>query len=241
MLEQRAFAQGNEGLAATVGVGEADGTTPCHHDGRAASRALAANLSLGHAGGLPYHPDVLPDDLVPKRKPWPVVLGIDPGTHNMGYGALVLAPPGVRFLACGVLRAAARAGVAQRLGTIAAELDQVLRQLRPDALALERAYYARNVQSTLRLGEARGVVLSAAARQGIEVFEYAPSEAKKAVVGDGGATKERVARMLETHLGQELDLSSDATDALALALAHCHRQGVRELLAKARPGSGQGS
>jgi len=170
---------------------------------------------------------VIPDDLVPADRPWPIVLGVDPGTRVLGYGAVVVAPDGPRLLIGGVLAAPARLPVAARLGRIAEGLDELLGKLRPDVVSLERAYASRNVQSALRIGEARGMILSVTARRAIEIAEYAPSVAKKAVLGHGGASKGQVAAMVATILGAgELDLPEDATDALALALAHVNRMAL---------------
>jgi len=168
---------------------------------------------------------VIPADLVPAGCTWPIVLGIDPGTRALGWGALVLAPGGPRLLACGVLAPSARAAVPERLGEIQEGLERLLASVRPGVLALERAFHAKNAQSALRIGEARGVVLAAAARAGIEILELAPASAKKAVLGHGGASKEQVARMIAQILGTgPLDVPSDATDALALAFACVQRR-----------------
>src|SRR5262249_24369044 len=90
---------------------------------------------------------VIPADLVPPGCTWPIVLGIDPGTRTLGYGALVLAPAGPRFLACGVLAPRARAPVPARLAEIQAGLERLLAALRPGVLALERAFHSKNAQS----------------------------------------------------------------------------------------------
>jgi len=167
---------------------------------------------------------VIPEDLVPADCPWPIVLGIDPGTRVLGWGALVVAGAAPRLIGCGVLRAPARAAVAERLARIQSELDELLRRLRPSAVALEGAFSARNVQSALRIGEARGIVLAAAAKRGLGVTEIAPAAAKKAVLGHGSATKDQVASLVATILGLDrLDVARDATDALAVALAHVNR------------------
>jgi crossover junction endodeoxyribonuclease RuvC len=168
---------------------------------------------------------LIPADLVPDGCTWPIVLGIDPGTRVMGYGALVIAPSGPRFLACGVLAAAARAAVPVRLAEIQRGLEELLGALRPSWLALERAFHAKNAQAALRIGEARGIALAAAARAGVEVIELAPAAAKKAVIGHGGASKEQVAHMVARLLGTgPMDVPTDATDALALAYACVKRR-----------------
>jgi crossover junction endodeoxyribonuclease RuvC len=175
---------------------------------------------------------VIPADLVPAGCTWPIVLGIDPGTRMLGYGALVLAPGGPRFLACGVIQPAARAAVPARLAEIQAGIERLIAALRPGVLAIERAFHSKNAQSAFRIGEARGVVLAAAARAGIEILELAPASAKKAVLGHGAASKEQVARMIAQLLGTgPLDVPSDATDALALAFACLKRRSAPAALA----------
>jgi crossover junction endodeoxyribonuclease RuvC len=154
---------------------------------------------------------------------WPIVLGIDPGTRVLGYGLVVVSPSGPRMLAAGVLRARKRT-IAERLGFLSVEIDELLARFRPECMAVESAFSARNVRSALRLGEGRGVVLACGARFGIEVLEYPPAVVKKSVVGNGAASKEQVAAMVGTTLGvAELDVALDATDALAVALTHVFR------------------
>ena len=173
------------------------------------------------AGARARLADELPGVAVPAGCRWPIVLGIDPGTRAMGYGALVLAPGGARALAAGVLRPARAAALPQRLAELRADLDELLRRLRPGTVVVERAFSARNVQSALRIGESRGVVLAAAAAAGARVVEIAPASAKRAVAGHGSASKPQVAAMVARLLGPSLPaLADDATDALALALCH---------------------
>lgn len=170
---------------------------------------------------------MIPDDLVPDPCPWPIVLGIDPGTRVAGYGALVLAPGGPRLVICGTIELPGRPALALRLGHIQDQLEQLLGKLKPAALAIESAFAGRNVQSALRIGEARGVIIASAARRGVAVSEYAPSVIKKVVTGNGQASKEQVAAMVQRHLGcAELAAPLDATDALGVALAHCQRSGL---------------
>ena len=136
-------------------------------------------------------------------------------------------------MACGVLRPPAKASSAKRLAAIAEELEVLLERVRPEVVALEGAFASRNVRSALRLGEARGVVLATAARRGIAIVEVAPASAKKAVVGNGAASKEQVAAMVATLLGVELDVPEDATDGLALALAQVQRMSRAAVLRRA--------
>ncbi|MFN0009284.1 MAG: crossover junction endodeoxyribonuclease RuvC [Planctomycetota bacterium] len=157
----------------------------------------------------------------PTRPEWPVVLGIDPGTRIVGFGAVQAHREGPRFLDAGAIHAGASSSVPERLGEIQARITQILARIRPDVVVVERAFAARNVQSALRIGEGRGVALACAAAFGAEVIELAPAVAKKALVGHGAADKSQVARMVAAVLRlKEPPRSEDATDALALALAH---------------------
>lgn len=119
-----------------------------------------------------------------------------------------------------------------RLGQIQARIVEILESIRPTVVVVERAFASRNVQSALRIGEGRGIALACAAAFGAEVIEMPPAVAKKAIVGHGAADKSQVARMVAAILGlRDLPGPADATDALALALAHlfqrvdCRRDG----------------
>ncbi|MFT5052980.1 MAG: crossover junction endodeoxyribonuclease RuvC [Chlamydiales bacterium] len=165
---------------------------------------------------------------VPEDFPWPIVLGIDPGTLVVGYGALVCRGVEPRFLAAGTLRAPRSASVPERLGVLSREFDLILERLRPRVVVLEEAFAARNVQSALRIGEGRGMLLAAAVRFGAEVVQFPPAVAKKAVAGNGRASKEQVAAMVARSLGlTEAPKPLDASDALALALAHVYKSRSR--------------
>jgi crossover junction endodeoxyribonuclease RuvC len=162
------------------------------------------------------------------------VLGIDPGTRVVGYGAVLLHPGGLRCVAAGVLRASAAAAVPARLAEIAAGLERLIAELAPAVVVVEEAFAARNVQSALRIGEGRGVALAAAARFGAEIVQLPPAVAKKAVVGNGAASKPQVAAMVARLLRLAAPPEpQDATDALALALTYALRP------AHARPLAGK--
>lgn len=152
---------------------------------------------------------------------------MDPGTLVVGYGALVLRPEGPTLLAAGVLRASRGAQVPTRLGHLRRGLDDLLARLKPAVVAVEEAFAGANVQSALRVGEGRGVVLACAALGGAQVVQFSPATVKRSLVGSGSATKEQVAHMVASELGLECSpLPLDATDALALALTYVHRSRV---------------
>jgi len=114
--------------------------------------------------------------------------------------------------------------VPARLAQILVEFEELLREVRPDVVVVEQAFAARNLQSALRIGEGRGVILAAAARYGSRIVQFAPAVAKKALVGHGAADKTQVAAMVAGTLGLAVAPEPlDATDALALALAHVLR------------------
>ena len=164
-----------------------------------------------------------------------IVLGIDPGTRVLGFGAIALGADGPVFLGCGVIRPPASASVAERLGRIRADLDAILAELRPGLVVVEEAFAHRNVQSALRIGEGRGVVLACAVAAGARVEQMPPASAKKALVGFGAAHKTQVGAMVQRVLGLEAPPEPhDASDALALALAWAMRANPRIAAARSR-------
>ena len=168
---------------------------------------------------------------VPDDCPWPIVVGIDPGTRIMGYGALVDVRGDHRLIAAGDIRPKG-SEAASRLADMSRQLDDLFERLRPTVVVVETAFSAMNIQSALRLGEARGVVLACAARTGAQVVQYAPAVARKTLLGNGNAKKEQVAGMVATLLGlAEPPRPLDVTDALSLALAFLHRGKTLESLA----------
>lgn len=149
------------------------------------------------------------------------MLGIDPGTHYVGYG-LIQAENGVyRALDYGFFRADRNLSFPHRLRQIHDKISELLDKTKPDTVAVEEVYVGQNAKSTLRLGHARGVIILAAVNQGVPIAEYAPREVKQAVVGKGGASKNQVQWMMAQMLGLSKDtLQEDAADGLAVALCH---------------------
>lgn len=151
-----------------------------------------------------------------------IVLGIDPGTAVTGYGVVKgdrSAPP--HLIECGIIRTRPRDSLASRLQEIHAGITELIARHRPDALSIEDVFYAKNVRTTVVLGHARGVILLAAANARLEIAEYPPAEIKKAVVGNGAATKEQVQFMVTRLLRlKSPPQPPDASDGVAAALAH---------------------
>jgi len=151
------------------------------------------------------------------------IFGIDPGSGRTGYGCIEIVGSRHRLVICGSLSAPARSTFPEKLHYIHAGLGALLARHRPDCVAVESIFHARNVHSALKLGHARGVALLAASEAGLEVVEYAPAEIKRAVVGYGRAEKRQVQHMIKLLLGLDAVPSPhDAADALAVAICHVH-------------------
>jgi len=159
--------------------------------------------------------------------PAATVLGIDPGSVATGYGVVTLRGSSLVHVESGVVRTDPKAPMSERLDTIFTGLVRVIERAAPGEAAIETVYHAHSVPSALKLGQARGVALLAAARGGLPVSEYAPSEVKKAVVGFGGAEKAQVQQMVAALLGIRFEGRFDTTDALALAICHLHAAAFR--------------
>ncbi len=154
-----------------------------------------------------------------------MVLGLDPGTRRAGFAVLELAGGTVKSRALGSLTVPAGWPLLRRLARLGQEMDALLRKHRPDEVSVEQGIYAQNVRTALVLGQARGVLLYAAASAGIAVHEYSPREVKRAVSGNGNASKEQVQGMVRRLLGLSRTPGADAADAAALALCHLLRPG----------------
>ena len=162
------------------------------------------------------------------------VLGIDPGLANTGYG--VVERRGMRFAALdgGVVTTRAGVPMEQRLATIFAEVDALMEQWSPEAVALEDLFFGQNARSAFAVGQARGVVMLAAGRRGIPCSSYTPQQVKQAVCGTGRAAKEQVARMVCTLLRLPDDpLPDHATDALAVGVCHVNHAPLAAVLQEA--------
>jgi crossover junction endodeoxyribonuclease RuvC len=158
-----------------------------------------------------------------------IVLGIDPGTAALGWGIVEAKGGRIRAVDSGCLITKPDASLPQRLLAIHGLLDELIALHRPDILAVERLFFSRNVQTALAVGQARGVVLLAAAQAEVPVREATPSEVKVAVTGSGTADKEQVGRMVAVCLGlAEAPRPDDTSDALAIAIwaAHAERPGT---------------
>ena len=150
-----------------------------------------------------------------------VILGVDPGTNLLGFGIIRVSGKKAEYVDMGVLDLRKDKDNLQKLRSIYDCISEVCNSYHPDEMAIESPFYAKNAQVILKLGRAQGAAMIAAMEHDIPVTEYAPRRAKMAIVGNGAASKEPVALMLEKTLGVKLESKFlDATDALAIALCH---------------------
>jgi crossover junction endodeoxyribonuclease RuvC len=156
-----------------------------------------------------------------------IVLGIDPGTAALGYGIVEATRGRVREVDHGCLETSPDTSLPERLLAIHALVDDLLASHQPNVMAVERLFFSKNVQTAFGVGQARGVVLLAAAQHGVPVREATPNEVKSAIAGYGAADKEQVQRMVQMVLGMaERPRPDDAADALAIAVWAANTQGA---------------
>ncbi|MCC2980462.1 crossover junction endodeoxyribonuclease RuvC [Sphingomonas sp. IC4-52] len=153
-----------------------------------------------------------------------IILGLDPGLGTTGWGVIAAEGNRLRHVANGQIRTDPSMPLPRRLANLYAALIDVIRTERPDSAAAEEVLGNTNAQSTLKLGQARGVVLLAAAGAGLDIGEYHPSTVKKAVVGTGGAEKRQIQAMIGVLLPGAKVTGPDAADALAVAICHAHHR-----------------
>lgn len=157
-----------------------------------------------------------------------VVLGIDPGTANTGYGVVVARGPRLGALDGGTIGTPAGAPLERRLVEIHARVTALIAEHAPQAVAIEELYFGQNVRSALAVGQARGAVLLAAGQAGIPCFSYTPQQIKQAVCGSGAAAKDQVQRMVGALLAlPEPPRPDHAADALAVAICHANGAPLR--------------
>jgi crossover junction endodeoxyribonuclease RuvC len=157
-----------------------------------------------------------------------IIMGMDPGTNVMGYGIIHVKKPGMTILQYGVIHLNKYKSHELKLKKIFERVLGLIEEYNPDEVAIEAPFYGKNIQSMLKLGRAQGVAMAAVLFRDIPITEYAPKKIKVAVTGNGNASKEQVAKMLQQLLGfNETPKLLDATDALAVALCHINQQGAR--------------
>lgn len=159
------------------------------------------------------------------------ILGLDPGLRRTGWGVIEASGTRLGFIACGTVLPPEEGSLAERLAQLHRELSQVLAAFTPDEAAVEETFVNVNPASTLKLGQARGVVLLTPALAGVPVAEYAALLVKKTVVGAGRAEKGQIRMMMKVLLPQADFTTDDAADALAVAVTHAQHRGMAALKA----------
>jgi crossover junction endodeoxyribonuclease RuvC len=163
-----------------------------------------------------------------------IVLGIDPGLANTGYGVVARRDGRLVALDGGVIRTRADIPQERRLADLHAAIDALLSEHGPESVALEQLYFGQNVRTAFAVGQARGVAMLAAGQHGVPCAGYTPQQVKGAVCGSGRAQKDQVARMVKTLLGLAEEPTPDhAADALAVAICHANRAPLSSALAGA--------
>ncbi|MGV2981151.1 crossover junction endodeoxyribonuclease RuvC [Camelimonas sp. ID_303_24] len=160
------------------------------------------------------------------------ILGIDPGLRRTGWGVIASVGTRLSFVACGCVRSTDSAELALRLRELHDGLADVLAMWEPDEVAVEETFVNKDPQSTLKLGQARGVALLAPALYGAPVSEYSANKVKKTVVGVGHAEKRQVEAMVRVLLPKATPETADAADALAVAITHAQHRGAAQRLAR---------
>jgi len=162
-----------------------------------------------------------------------IILGIDPGLNKTGYGVIEVQESNMHVIEAGHIRLPGRKSVVLRLENLYKTLSKIITRHKPQTVVLETVFtHQRYVSTASLMAHARGVVCLAVQENRLPLFEYPPARVKKALTGKGAASKDQVARMVSQWLGakNEASWSSDATDALALAIAHAHMENQRQLL-----------
>ena len=160
--------------------------------------------------------------LTPHASPVTRILGIDPGLRITGFGVLEISGQKLTYVTSGCIRTDARGELPERIRTILEGLSEIIAQIKPQEVAVEKVFVNVNPQSTLLLGQARGAAICAAVISALPVSEYTALQVKQAVVGNGHARKEQVQEMVRRLLKLPGDPSADAADALACAICHAH-------------------
>ena len=150
------------------------------------------------------------------------ILGIDPGSRKTGYGLIENTGNRIRHLASGCIRLNAKHPLSDRLSILSRELEQLIEEFRPDCGVVEKIFFAKNAQSALTLGHARGVILLKFSERNLPIHEYQTLKIKQTVVGVGRADKDQVQHMVKILLNLQNSLQEDEADALAVAITHAH-------------------
>ena len=163
------------------------------------------------------------------------ILGVDPGTVNLGYG-VVDGEAEMHMVDCGVVNLSARLPMEQRLRSIYGELGRIIARHKPSEVAIEDPFIGHNVRSAFAIGKAQAIAILAAANKGLPIYYYSPAKIKKQITSYGQSDKQQVQEMVRVQLGlSELPQPSDAADALAVAMCHIQQRRLSQWLDEHRP------
>lgn len=153
-----------------------------------------------------------------------VILGFDPGTRFCGYGIIQYDRRRIVAAGCDCIKLNAKLQLSGKLDQLYQEIRTIIEEYKPDIAVIETVFYGKNIQSALTLAHARGVILLACALSNVRVYEYSPREVKKAVTGQGNASKVQVRTLIQKIIGlKKMNPSEDASDALAVAYTHFNK------------------
>jgi crossover junction endodeoxyribonuclease RuvC len=159
------------------------------------------------------------------------ILGVDPGTVVIGYGIIDGDQGEMTHIANGAITCKQRSPMGERLSFLYDELQKVIAQYHPEALAIETPFVGENVKSALAIGKGQAIAILAASQHGLPVFEYSPAQVKHHVAGYGASTKEQIQQMVKLELElEDIPRPADAADALAVAICHLREARLKEIL-----------
>lgn len=164
------------------------------------------------------------------------IIGIDPGVAITGFGVLEESGPNYQYITSGCIRTTKNLPTGDRLQVIYKAINELVRDHQPNALAIEKLFFSKNVRTAFQVGEARGVIILAAANTNLEIFEYTPLQVKQAVAGYGKAEKGQVQKMVQMLLKlSQIPAVDDEADAMAVALCHLQYRRFQEAVKGGRP------
>lgn len=150
-----------------------------------------------------------------------IILGVDPGTATTGYGVIDYARGNIKLLDFGVIETSPKESTEKRLEILFDELAKIIAEYKPEEVAVEELFFSNNAKTAIKVGQARGVILLAAQKAGVNISEYTPMQVKNGICGYGGADKKQVQKMVQMLLNlPEIPHPDDAADALAIAICH---------------------
>lgn len=153
-----------------------------------------------------------------------IIMGIDPGTKVTGYGIIKIKDNVYKILTSGYIKPSYKLDLNLRYLKIYLQLEKLIKDYSPDAVSIETQFLKENIQIAIKLGMARGIAIIAALKNKVPVYEYAPRQAKLAVVGNGNASKEQVQKMIGILFNTDKKITKDEADALSLAICHAHKK-----------------